>query len=106
MKWHYLVLLVVLLALPVVYAIDLNQEVSAADQASFDQMLQPVIKIYNLVKYVASFIAALCLLFAGITYMTSGDDPKKRDQAKNMASYVIIGLIIIWAAPLIVNFLT
>lgn len=105
MKWQYY-LLILLLALPVIYAIDLNQPVSAADQATFDQMLQPVMKIYSFVKYIASVLAALCLLFAGITYMISGDDPKKRDQAKNMATYVIIGLIIIWAAPLIVSFLT
>jgi multisubunit Na+/H+ antiporter MnhB subunit len=37
--------------------------------------------------------------------MTSGSDPKKREDAKNMAMYVIIGLIVIWAAPLIVNWI-
>lgn len=106
MKWQFYMLIFVLAVIPIVYAIDLNQQISAEDQATFDQMLQPVMKIYNFVKYIASVLAALCLLFAGITYMISGDDPKKRDQAKNMATYVVIGLVIIWAAPLIVNFLT
>ena len=42
---------------------------------------------------------------AAITYMTSGSDPRKRDQAKSIASYVVIGLIVIWAAPAIVGLL-
>ena len=62
-------------------------------------------KIYNFVKYSATVIAVLVLLFAGIVYMTAGNDPKKRDQAKNMAGYVIIGLILIWAAPIVVQFI-
>lgn len=106
MRWHVMLLVLVFMILPVVMAVDLGQELSSEDKASFDEMLTPVIKIYNFIKYVASVVAALFLLFAGITYMTSGSDPKKRDQAKNMASYVIIGLVIIWVTPLIVQFLT
>lgn len=90
-------------ALPVVMAVDFNQSISSQDKATFDHILEPVMKIYNLVKYIASAIAGLALLFAGIMYMTSGGDPKKRDNAKDMAMYVVIGLIVIWAAPLIVQ---
>ena len=89
----------------VVIAADFNQDISAEDKETFDQILQPVMKIYNLVKYVATVIAVIILLFAGLTYMTSGSSPGKREQAKNMAMYVVIGLIVIWAAPLIVNFI-
>jgi type IV secretory pathway VirB2 component (pilin) len=92
-----------LFVMPIVIAVDFNQAPSDADKATFDQILQPVMKIYNLVKYIASAIAAIALLAAGITYMISGSDPKKRDNAKGMAMYVIIGLVIIWAAPLVVN---
>jgi type IV secretory pathway VirB2 component (pilin) len=94
-----------LLALQLVLALDFNQTISADDQATFDQILAPVMKVYNLVKYVATAIAVVVLLFAGITYITSGDDPGKREKAKSMAMYVIIGLIVIWAAPLVVNFI-
>ena len=86
------------------YALDFSGGVSGSDQATFDQILAPVMKVYNLVKYAASAIAVLVLLFAGITYMTSGSDPRKRDNAKNMATYVVIGLFVIWAAPMVVNF--
>ena len=93
------------LGLQIVAAYDFNQTITPEQQATFDQILSPVMKIYNLVKYVATGIAALVLLFAGISYMTGGSDPKKRDNSKAMAMYVMIGLVIIWAAPLVVQFI-
>jgi len=87
----------------VLASVDFNQQPSAEDKATFDQILQPVMKIYNLAKYIASAIAGIALLFAGIMYMGSGSDPKKRDNAKSMSMYVIIGLVVIWAAPLLVK---
>jgi len=95
--------LTLFMAMPLVMAVDFSQGPSASEQQTFNQILEPVMKIYNLVKYVASVIAAIALLFAGVTYMISGSDPKKRDNAKGMAMYVIIGLVVIWAAPLVVN---
>ena len=109
MKAQYAVLglfFLALLTMQMVAAADFNQTITPEDKATFDQILQPVLKVYNLVKYVATVIAVLVLLFAGITYMTSGSDPGKREKAKNMAMYVIIGLFVIWAAPLVVNFIT
>ena len=100
-----LVLFIAMFALQLVFALDYNQPISSADKATFDSMLSPVMKVYNLVKYFASAIAVVVLLFAGITYITSGNDPAKREQAKSMAMYVVIGLIVIWLAPLIVNFI-
>jgi len=110
MKKQYLAVIglaffLVLMSLQLIYAFEFNSTISSADKSTFDQMLQPIMKIYNLVKYIASAIAGVILLFAGISYMTSGSDPKARENAKAMAMYVIIGLIVIWAAPLIVNFL-
>jgi type IV secretory pathway VirB2 component (pilin) len=107
MKTQYAILglFFVLMTINLVSAVDFNQPISDADKASFDQMLEPVLKVYNLVKYVSSVIAVVILLFAGITYMTSGSDPGKRERAKNMAMYVVIGLFVIWAAPLVVNFI-
>ena len=102
-----LVLLVYMICLNFVKAetAPLNNEIDPADRERFDQILQPVMKIYNFVKYISSVIAGIFLLYAGITYMTSGSDPKKRDQSKNIAAYVIIGLIIIWGTPIIVSLL-
>jgi len=84
---------------------DFDQPISSEDKATFDQILEPVMKIYNLVKYSATVLAVLVLLFAGLNYMTAGSNPGKREQAKNMVMYVVIGLVVIWVAPLIVNFI-
>ena len=95
--------LIFLLMITPVLAIDMGS-ISSSDKQAFDEILEPVMKIYNLIKYTATIIACIMGIFAGITYMTSGSDPRKRDTAKQMAMYVLIGLAIIWAAPLIVNF--
>lgn len=112
MKFRAIVLLMAvlgLLFLPLVLAegdnADLDTDITNEDKEKFDEILQPVVKIYNFIKYIATIVAAIFLLFAGISFMTSGDDPKKRDQAKSIATYVIVGLLVIWAAPFIVNFL-
>jgi len=73
------------------------------DTAAFDQILQPVWMIYNFVKYIATAIAAIFMVFAGIKFMTSGNDMMQRENAKSMIGYVVIGLIVIWAAPLVVQ---
>jgi len=90
--------------MPLVTAVDFD-EPSASEKAAFDEILAPVMMIYNLVKYAASAIAGVMLLFSGITYMTSQGDPKKKETAKHMATYVVIGLLVIWIAPLAVNLL-
>ncbi|MDP4012019.1 MAG: hypothetical protein Q8R00_00215 [Candidatus Nanoarchaeia archaeon] len=75
------------------------------DEGAFNQILEPVLKIYSFGKYAASLVALLVLLVAGISYMTSGNDPRKRDSSKNMATYVFVGLIVIWVAPYAINFI-
>ena len=77
--------------------------VMAATQEDYEQILQPLTTIYDLVKYAATVIAGLVMLFAGVTYIASGSDPGKREKAKNMVAYVIIGLVVIWAAPFVVD---
>ncbi|MEK6822862.1 MAG: pilin [Nanoarchaeota archaeon] len=79
---------------------------SAADIAKFDQVLQPVWKIYNMVRYIATAIALVVLLFAGIKYMMSGNNAGDLDNAKNMVAYVVIGLVVIWVAPYVVQLFT
>jgi len=77
--------------------------VSAATESDFQEIMKPLQTIYDLTKYTATVIAGLVMLFAGITYISSGSDTGKREKAKNMVMYVIIGLIVIWAAPFVVD---
>jgi len=100
-----IVFLLALLTLPMIMAVSFDDDISDEDKATFDEILEPVMKIYNLIKYVATVVAVIVILFAGITYITSGSNAGKREQAKNMIMYVVIGLIVIWGAPLIVNFI-
>lgn len=102
-----LVALLVLSLVPIVLAntAPLDGEISPEDQARFDQILEPVVKIYNFIKYIASVVAGIFLLFAGIGYMSAGSDPGKKEQSKNIFAYVVIGLIVIWASPIIVSLL-
>jgi hypothetical protein len=76
---------------------------SAASESDFKEILRPLETVYDLVKYAATMIAGLMLVFAGINYMTSGSDPGKREKSKNMVMYVIIGLMVIWAAPFVIK---
>jgi len=100
-----LVLFFALMSTQMVSAAGFDDDISAEDKATFDEILEPVMKIYNLVKYSASVLAVVVLLFAGVGYMTSGSNPGKREKAKSMTMYVVIGLIVIWAAPLLVGFI-
>jgi len=105
MRWLAVVFVLLLALMPAVLAVDFDEEISAEDQATFDGILQPVMKIYNFIKYAATVLAVLFLIFAGVTFITSGGDQAKREQAKAMATYIVVGLIVIWIAPLIVGFL-
>ena len=94
------VILCLFLFLFLIYHVSL---VSAASNSEFDEILKPLQTIYDLAKYAATILSGLMLLFAGITYIISGADPGKREKAKNMVMYVIIGLMVIWAAPFVVK---
>ena len=105
MKWVAILALLLVIATPLVAAADFDDSISSSDKQKFDEILKPVMKIYNFVKYSATVLAVLFLVFAGVTFIISSNDPSKREQAKTMGAYIIIGLIVIWVAPLVVEFL-
>ncbi len=106
LKTLFPVFLLVLFAMPMVLAdVNFNQTITPQEQQQFDQILNPVMKIFNFIKYAATVAGVLMLVFAGITFITSGGDMVKKERAKNMAIGVIIGLIVIWVAPLVVRFI-
>ena len=45
------------------------------------------------------------MVFSAVTFMTAGDDQRKRDNAKKSLSYIIVGLMVIWAVPYAISFL-
>ncbi len=105
MKKLLAILLLLCLATPFALAeIDFSQDLTADEQATVDSILAPVMSIYNAIKYAMSVVAVLALMFAGVTFVTAGGETAKKDRAKNMIAGVVIGLVIIWVAPLVVQF--
>ena len=99
-----LLFLLLLIVAPIALAeVDFSQELTAAEKDQVDAILAPVMKVYNIIKYTASVIGVLVLVFAGITFITSSGDRLKKDKAKNMGVGVVIGLMVIWVAPLVVK---
>ena len=101
-----LILMLLIFAIPFVMAApDFNKKLTQAEQQQFDKILEPIMKIYNFIKYAASVIGVVMFVFSGITFVTAGGDMKKKEEAKSRAMYVIVGLIVIWIAPLVVNYI-
>ena len=94
-----IVLLVLMLALPVVLAQDV--ELTAEQQEAKEKLENAVWVIYDIFKYVATAAGALLIAFSGLKFMSSGNDPMQRNQAKTWITYIIVGLILIWLAPVI-----
>lgn len=91
---------------PAVFAaLDFDGELTAEEEDTFDAILAPVMKVYQFIKYAATIIGVLMLVFAGISFATSGGDTAQKERAKDTAMGVVIGLILIWVAPLIVEYL-
>lgn len=105
MKIVIFALVLLLCSYTVAADVNFNQPLSSQDKQQFDAMLVPVMKIYNLVKYIATVIGVLMMVFSGITFVTAGGEMAKKEKAKNMGVGVIVGLIVIWVAPLIVQYI-
>lgn len=74
--------------------------------ASVSDITAPITKIYDLIKGVISVIGIIAITIAGAMYMFSGSNIQNRENAKSMVSYAIVGLVLVWVAPLIVGYLT
>ncbi len=71
-----------------------------------DAILEPVNKIKDLVVSLVSVLAIIIIIFAGFKLMVSGENIQARESAKSMLTYSVIGLVVVWVAPLLVTFLT
>lgn len=71
-----------------------------------DDILEPITKIYDLIKGVVSVLGIIAITIAGAIHMFSGSNLQSRESAKSMVSYSIVGLVLVWVAPLVVTYLT
>lgn len=66
-----------------------------------DQVLQNGL---NLAYFLAGIVAVVVIIVAGIMYATSAGDAGNVTKAKNLILYSIVGLVVIFAAFAITNF--
>ncbi len=105
MKKLFMLLFVLLMCVSVVFgAPDFDRELTPAEEAQFDEILEPIMKVYNFIKYAATVIGVMMIVFAGATFIMAGGEQVKKERAKNMAMGVIIGLGVIWVAPIVVEY--
>ncbi len=78
--------------------------VGIADAA--DDIKAPITKIYDLMKVIVSVLGMIAITAAGAMYMFSGSNIQARESAKSMVSYAVVGLVLVWVAPLVVDYLT
>jgi len=96
--------LLLLVVTPIAYGeLNFDQGLSAAEEAQVDAILAPVMKVFNIVRYAATIIGVLVFVFAGVSFLTAGGETSKKQRAKNMMAGVVVGLIVIWAAPMVVK---
>src|SRR3989344_9017238 len=76
---------------------------SAEDINTFNQILEPVMKVYNFVKYAASALAVLFIIFAAVQ-MFINNNPMEKENAKTKMMYIVIGLIVICTSFLFLRF--
>ncbi len=78
----------------------------AETNSQVDKIKEPVTKIYDLMKSLISVLGIIAITAAGAMYMFSGSNIQTRENAKSMVSYAVVGLVLVWVAPLVVNYLT
>ena len=93
--------------LPVVLVLFLFlSPVAFAADAGVEAILEPLNKIKELVIGAVSIFAVIVIIVAGVKFMVSGDNIQAREGAKSMLTYAVLGLVVVWIAPLLVDFLT
>jgi type IV secretory pathway VirB2 component (pilin) len=78
----------------------------AQEDSSLEKIKEPLDKIYDAIKVLVSGVALIILTIAGARFMFSGDNLQAREAAKSMLGYAIIGLVIVWVAPFVVEYLS
>jgi len=63
-----------------------------------------IIKIADIIAYIAGAAAVIILLISGLRYITSGSDPEKAKTARKTATGALIGLAVIALAKVLIDF--
>lgn len=70
-------------------------------QLTGEQLLKNAL---DMVYFIAGLVAVLVIIFSGISYVTSAGDTGKATKARNMLTYAVVGLIVVFIAFIITSF--
>ncbi len=110
MKIKYLAIFILLLStsLSITYPNLTYAEITDRDSASNEVKLtnpigkdDPAIIIGDIVKAIlgiSGLIALLAFVFGGVTWMTSGGSPEKVKKGRDMLTWAIIGLLVVFSS--------
>jgi len=87
--------LMLLLAVPFVHAAD----------ADLEKIKEPLDRVYSVIQTLVSVVGVIVISFAGFKFMVSGENLQARESSKHMMGYAVMGLLVIWMAPYLVNYL-
>lgn len=73
----------------------LNNSAGGKDNLSLATFISPLLQNFNIFIGIFSLLA---MIFAGVSFIQAGADTKKAQQAQNMITYSVIGLVLSIAA--------
>lgn len=79
---------------------------SATKECNYRDAIAQVNKIINFLFYISVLLATIAFIYCGFLFLTAGGDTGKVGEAKTIFFKVVVGFIWIFAAWLIVNFIT
>jgi len=100
-KMIWVFIMVFLLTVPQL-VIGMNE--SSSDTA-LTEIKNTVGRVTMLIQLIGGTIGTLVLSAGGVMFMTAGDSPEKKEQAKQVLTMAIVGLLVILIAPSIVGFI-
>lgn len=72
---------------------------------SAPDITDPINRIRSMLQIIGFAIGSVILTYAGVQFMSSADDPHKRDDAKSTIKTTLLGLIVILVAPHVVTYI-
>ena len=76
------------------------------DPTKFPNLASVVTNLMPILYAVAGVILFIFLILGGFDYLTSMGDPKKAESGKNKITYAILGFIIIFITPWLVQIIS
>ena len=85
-------------------AICLEDQATRGESAQDNQVLSLLFNVVQALLFVLGIISVIAVIYGGLTFITSGGDPSKTKQAREIIIYAMVGVVIAVSAQLILYF--